>query len=202
MEMHREWGTREERRGVGGGGVGWGGWETEWGIQDVMRQSTWFVVPFPLPPPPLPPSVTYVSSLTSGTYIPLLFVPSSLHFPFCSNIISPLLFNLSKLQQEYVSFSPFSILLMILLFTLSSRHPHTTSYSFYICLGVSCQHAFHFIPLLHKHLTPSSSAPLSPHPPRPHHRLPPWLAPSLCSAVKLVHWGSRKWGETIEWREV
>lgn len=43
---------------------------------------------------------------------------------------------------------------------------------------------------------------ICPSPSRCRH-LPPWLASSLCSAVKLVHWGSRKWGlETIEWWEI
>lgn len=106
--------------------------------------------------------------------------------------------------------SQLTILLILLsllfpLFSIGFQSPshrlHTCSYTFIVCvflLGFLADTLPTLSLHVHKHLTLSSCAPL------PHHcPLPRWLAPFLCSAVKLVHWGSRKWGlETIEWREV
>lgn len=66
--------TRSEGPGRRGRGMGMRRMRDKWGIQDVMRQLTCFVVPLPLPLS-LPLSVTCVSSLTSSTC-------SSLHFCF------------------------------------------------------------------------------------------------------------------------
>lgn len=206
MEMHWEWGTREERRGEeGSGGVRRMG--DEWGIQDVMRRSTWFVVPLPLPPSP-PRSVTCVLFCLSS------LSPLTSFFPFLATFwifLTPP----ARIRTFYFSSLTVLLILLTLLFLLSLRL--AAGYTFILSLfllGFSRHHASHLIPLRTRafnslFICPSLTPPCRPHP-HPHHRprrrrrrLPPWLAPSLCSAVKLVHWGSRKWGlETIERREM
>lgn len=156
MEMHREW--------AAGGRMG-----DEWGIQHVMRRSTWFVVPLPLSfLSSVYSPVSHTSSLPGHNFIDSFLLILLIHF---LHSVSP--------QPQFDSYY-FYIIIFSRVFLLT-RSP------LYLCKRI-------------KHLTGSSSAPL---PADRRCRLPARLAPSLCSAVKLVQWGSRKWVlQTKEWREV
>lgn len=75
MEMHQEWGTREESD--------WGCCRrmgNEWGIQDVMRQSTWFVVS--LSSSSLPASVCHLcpSQRLLSSHLILCFIHEYFYF--------------------------------------------------------------------------------------------------------------------------
>lgn len=192
MEMHQEWGTREER--------GWGDERDGRWVGDTGCDEAVDLICSPAPSFSAFLSVTCVLSC-------LLHLPFHSHFPlFLFNLLS---FFLIAYFHFIIFFCTFSFLaLAILLFSVYPcsffwlLHLQNTRYPFILCifvLGFLGDTLCNLSLYMHKHLTPSSFAPL-----------PPTAAasllgfpPSLCSAAKLVHWGSRKWGlQTIEWREM
>lgn len=191
MEMHQEWGTREER--------GWGDERDGRWVGDTGCDEAVDLICSPAPSFSAFLSVTCVLSCLLHLHFPshfTLFLFNLLFFFWLYTFI--FLYSYALSLSWHSLFYCFLFTLVPFLTSPSPKH-QILFYSLYICLGFSWRHALQFIPLHAQAFTPSSFAPL-----------PPTAAasllgfpPSLCSAVKLVHWGSRKWGlQTIEWREM
>lgn len=163
MEMHWERATGD---GAGGRLRRMG---DEWGIQDVMRQSTWFVVPLPLPPP-VPLSVTCSLPFT---------------FPLLCSFFSDGCFSSTGNTHFAHDLDGFLVALFSFFIPTPPVWPLPCAYPSLVfqprrsplelCNHISVQ--LH----LHQPLSPPTVPVVS-----------PLGSLRLCSAVKLVHWGSRK----------
>lgn len=144
MEMHWEWGTREER--------GWGDEEDGRRVGDTGCDEAVDLICSPAPSSSFPASVTCVLSclLHFLFAFSLLFVSPHFIFVFLEHSATATFWifwtPLARIYTFFLSLLTILSILLTLLFLFSGFHSLSRHfYSLYICLGFSCRHAFHFI---------------------------------------------------------
>lgn len=168
MEMHQEWGTREE--------MGWGDEKDGRWVGDTGCDEAVDLICSPTPSFSASLSVTYVLSCLLHLPFPSFFFVSP-HFIFFFIMFFHFIQFLYTFSFLSLSILLFFLLTLLFLFLASVHHLQNTRYSFTLCiflLGFLADTLCTLSLYMHKHLTLSSFAPL-----------PPTAAASLLGSLHL-----------------